>query len=107
MPKEKYQGEVRASIQQLDSGSLPAANRVQQIRAGGEAVIDAALFREQYSARSGITTEEFDLFYVALPCGCDSPDCEGWAAVINNPRSIKTHIDLYSPEQDTEEEVKP
>lgn len=69
--------------------------------------MDAQQFRKQYSASSGMTPAEFDLLYVALPCGCDAPNCKGWAAVFNNPQSIKTHMELYAPDDGKDAGEKP
>ncbi|MED3562322.1 hypothetical protein [Bacillus xiapuensis] len=55
-------------------------------------------FEKRYCEQSGITTEEYynDCNLITLPCNCDYEGCEGWAAIDNTPRAIKTHKDLYS-----------
>lgn len=54
-------------------------------------------FEKWYCYRSGITVEEYhnDLNLITLPCNCDYEDCEGWAAITNEPRYIDIHNRLY------------
>ena len=52
-------------------------------------------FIKQYCKLSDITEDFFNSNFVALKCNCDAEDCQGWAAVCNNPISIKTHLKLY------------
>ena len=51
-------------------------------------------FEADYIANSGITEKEYRDYLVTLPCGCDYKFCAGWAAVGNNPLSIKVHEDI-------------
>jgi len=48
-----------------------------------------------YCQRSEISLEEFNRFFVALPCACGDSLCNGWASICNNELSIKTHKELY------------
>ncbi len=54
-------------------------------------------FEAGYIGRSGITQESYDKDTVTLPCACGADNCEGWAAVGNTPRRIRTHMELYAP----------
>lgn len=56
-------------------------------------------FEKGYIKRSGISIEEYRMFYVTLPCACGQKGCKGWAAVSKNPESIKAHQELYAPRQ--------
>jgi hypothetical protein len=56
-----------------------------------------------YCTRSGITREQFDARQVALPCTCDYENCAGWAAVPNDSDLIRSHMDLYAPDEATRE----
>ena len=55
--------------------------------------ISASEFVKQYCKKSGITEREFYATQVPMP---DPTSPHGWAAVSNNPLSIKAHVDLYS-----------
>lgn len=66
--------------------------------------ISASEFVKQYCHESGITEREFYETQVPMP---DPTSPHGWAAVSNNPLSIKAHVDLYSgkpPEPDMEKD---
>jgi hypothetical protein len=54
-------------------------------------------FEEGYCERSGITIEEYhnDCNLITLPCNCRQEGCEGWAAISNDPLSIRTHQYFY------------
>lgn len=52
-------------------------------------------FENGYCERSEITLEEYQNYYVTLPCNCGHETCDGWASVKNKPLSIKAHKDLY------------
>lgn len=56
-------------------------------------------FMTRYASRSGLAVEECfgPGAQVSLPCACGDSLCEGWAAVSDNPLSIKAHMDLYAP----------
>jgi hypothetical protein len=61
-------------------------------------------FLELYCASGeGISRELFDETQVALPCACGEIGCSGWAAVSNNPLSIRAHMKLYAPKESTRE----
>lgn len=55
-------------------------------------------FERGYCERSEITIHEYhnDYNLITLPCTCGKDGCEGWAAVVNTPRYIKIHNDLYN-----------
>lgn len=55
--------------------------------------ISASEFVKQYCKKSGITEREFYAAQIPMP---DQTSPSGWAAVSNNPLSIKAHVDLYS-----------
>lgn len=55
--------------------------------------ISASEFVKQYCKKSGIAEREFYETQVPMP---DPTSPYGWAAVSNNPLSIKAHVDLYS-----------
>ncbi|EQB1788981.1 hypothetical protein ACYCW3_000819 [Klebsiella quasipneumoniae] len=55
--------------------------------------ISASEFVKQYCKKSGITEREFYETQVPMP---DPASPWGWAAVSNNPLSIKAHVNLYS-----------
>ena len=55
-------------------------------------------FEKGYIEKSGITAQEYNETQVTLPCICGQEGCSGWAAVSNNPHSIKAHKDLYMSE---------
>ena len=54
-------------------------------------------FETSYCKGSGITKEEYDKYFVTLPCRCDYEKCQGWACVTNMPKLIKAHNELYAP----------
>lgn len=58
--------------------------------------ISALEFVKMYCENSGITEREFYENQVPMP---DQTSPSGWAAVSNNPLSIKAHVDLYSGSQ--------
>ena len=45
-----------------------------------------------YAERSGLTREQYDSQYVALPCDCPDEDCPGWASVRRRPDAILEHL---------------
>jgi hypothetical protein len=47
-----------------------------------------------YCERSHMPRADFDVMLVALPCSCGVPECNGWAAIGNDPWTIKTHMDF-------------
>jgi hypothetical protein len=55
-------------------------------------------FEKDYCERSGITIEEYHNEYslITLPCNCDYEECGGWAAITNEPRLIRIHMELYT-----------
>lgn len=55
--------------------------------------ISASEFVKQYCKKNGIAEREFYETQVPMP---DPTSPYGWAAVSNNPLSIKAHVDLYS-----------
>lgn len=59
-----------------------------------------AQFIDRYVAASDISREEFDEWFVALPCACGDETCEGWAAVSNDPFHIKMHAQMYMPAEE-------
>ena len=55
-------------------------------------------FEERYISMSGIDTEFYHKTFLTMTCSCGElgkHGCKGWAAVNNNPVSIKCHKDLY------------
>ncbi len=58
--------------------------------------ISASEFVKGYCKKSGITEREFYATQIPMP---DQTSPSGWAAVSNNPMSIKAHVDLYSSQQ--------
>lgn len=58
--------------------------------------ISASQFVKMYCETSGISEREFYESQVPMP---DITSPHGWAAVSNNPLSIKAHVDLYSRPQ--------
>jgi len=54
-------------------------------------------FIARYCERSCITKDFFDKHLVAIECACDADNCQGWAAVSNDPERIKIHLELYAP----------
>ena len=52
-------------------------------------------FEDRYCHRSGISHEYYCKTFVTLACDCGEDICNGWAAVSNNPASIKIHEELY------------
>lgn len=57
--------------------------------------MDKEEFEKEYCEMSHITLEEYNKTQVTLSCNCSNNGCKGWAAVSNNPLSIKAHKDLY------------
>lgn len=55
--------------------------------------ITVSEFVRGYCERSGITEREFYATQIPMP---DQTSPSGWAAVSNNPLSVKAHVDLYS-----------
>lgn len=51
---------------------------------------------KMFCFNSGITKEQYLATLIALPCSCEDAKCKGWATVLNNSRSIKSHNDLYA-----------
>ena len=67
--------------------------------------LSRADFVRAYAERSGLTADYAVLgildvvplvTLVALPCGCEEDDCEGWAMV--GASSVNSHLELYAPE---------
>ena len=54
-------------------------------------------FEKSYQENSHITKEQYDGWFVTLPCACDYEDCQGWACINNDPLSIENHQRLYAP----------
>lgn len=63
-------------------------------------------FIDGYMKRSGIpsacrTPDGYAIYQhpgrIALRCDCGEQKCMGWAMVSNDPESIATHNELYSP----------
>lgn len=57
-------------------------------------------FEKGYCERSGITIEFYNKYKVTLPCACGEEDCEGWAAMSNDPELIKWHMQFYAPKKE-------
>lgn len=53
-------------------------------------------FIKQYCKNSQISKEEFEHYFIALPCNCGEKECNGWAAVQNTNFAIKKHNKLYN-----------
>lgn len=58
-------------------------------------------FENRYIEESEISQEFYNDEFITLPCTCDGEDCEGWAAISNNPLSLKGHNYLYNHEHET------
>jgi hypothetical protein len=56
-------------------------------------------FIREYCDRSGITWEWLSQTTVVLPCTCDSDICQGWAMILNDPDTIRTHLFFYGPDE--------
>ncbi len=52
-------------------------------------------FIASYCTKSGFSLDIFAKYFVALPCRCGDDSCHGWAAVSNDPWSIRIHAELY------------
>lgn len=61
-------------------------------------------FTSKYCLNSKITIEEFDQYFVTLPCRCGEDGCRGWAAVSKNPLDVKAHQSNCAPHK-TEEDI--
>ncbi len=59
-------------------------------------------FEQSYIKKSDLTLDDYNLNFVTLECNCGAKQCRGWAAVSNNPRSIKSHTDLYIKDSDND-----
>lgn len=53
-------------------------------------------FEESYCNKSHISIEEYDKYFVTLPCNCGDDTCKGWACVTKREASIKAHKELYN-----------
>lgn len=51
-------------------------------------------FEENYCNKSHINIEEYDKYFVTLPCNCGDDTCKGWACVTKREASIKAHKEL-------------
>lgn len=51
-------------------------------------------FEIEYCNNDGMSIEEYYKTQVTLPCNCEYKDCKGFAAVSNNPRSIRLHNEI-------------
>jgi hypothetical protein len=49
-------------------------------------------FEATYCTRSKISREEYNQFFVSLPCCCNALSCKGWVAISNNPDDIEMHM---------------
>ena len=62
-------------------------------------------FFAAYVSRSGLTREEMlDMGYIALPCHCEAPECEGWQMrMVSGVTSweVKEYFDSFREELDT------
>lgn len=58
-------------------------------------MINKIKFEQDYINRSEISLEEYQEWFVTLPCKCGASDCEGWSAVHANYHSVGIHVDLY------------
>ena len=56
-------------------------------------------FIQRYSSNSGKPIAHLLSRMVALPCQCGEDNCPGWGMVIRDEMNIKTHMDLYAPEE--------
>lgn len=52
-------------------------------------------FRAKYCKETGISIEEYDKYFVTLPCKCDYDQCEGWATIARDEQMIEYHNILY------------
>ena len=52
-------------------------------------------FEDSYIENSSISKEDYDEYFVTLPCKCGNKCCSGWTCVNNDELSIKTHNNLY------------
>lgn len=52
-------------------------------------------FIRQYCKNSDISIEEYNMYFITLPCKCFNNGCSGWACVNNDKISIKNHNKLY------------
>ncbi len=52
-------------------------------------------FEENYCNKSHINIEEYNKYFVTLPCNCGEDTCKGWACVTKKESSIKAHRELY------------
>lgn len=57
-------------------------------------------FEAGYCERSEITVAEFRQIKVTLPCACQEPGCEGWAAIGLETTQLLHHLGFYLPERD-------
>lgn len=57
--------------------------------------MNAEYFTKIYCEKSNVAIKDFNKTQIVLKCNCNEPDCKGFAAVSNNPLSIKTHNILY------------
>lgn len=50
-------------------------------------------FEESYCKKSDITREQYsqDLNLISLPCNCELPGCQGFAAIPNESKHIRWH----------------
>ncbi len=58
-------------------------------------------FEASYCKRSNISLEDYHspelLNRITLPCACGAKECEGWAAIPNDPKSIEDQMRIYGP----------
>jgi len=52
-------------------------------------------FEEKYIVELGFTKAEYDEKFVTLSCNCGVTNCDGWASIDNNQKSINTHISRF------------
>ena len=60
-------------------------------------MMNKAEFEKGYCERSFISLEQYRRWKVTMPCECDSEDCEGWAAILNEPAAIAHQKEFCSP----------
>lgn len=63
-------------------------------------------FIKGYCEQSKITRELFNAYLVALPCACGDKTCQGWAAVVNKPDSIRWHQEFDAPKENNDSKKK-
>lgn len=53
-------------------------------------------FENHYCNNDPIELAKYHKTQITLECNCGQEMCCGWAAVSNNPKSIKAHKELYN-----------